>query len=165
MLRWTCTAALAMLLLVYAITNWFAFTAVRAGSGPFVLLAGGALHVHWSPPGASRVVFGFVEGATPIVADCYVWAGSAGSDWTWSGEWRDSTYGAATVRERAVPLWVPSLLLAAVSALLWRSHLRDRRANNCPECNYPLSGLAPGSPCPECGGGEGGKRGACESKP
>jgi hypothetical protein len=33
---------------------------------------------------------------------------------------------------------------------LIRRHLRRRR-NHCPTCNYNLRGLAPTSPCPECG--------------
>jgi hypothetical protein len=44
-------------------------------------------------------------------------------------------------------------LLALASRLLalGRRHLRLSR-NHCPRCNYNLSGLAPYSLCPECGG-------------
>jgi hypothetical protein len=55
-----------------------------------------------------------------------------------------------------VPLWIPLLLLAFPTTYLF---LRDRRAarlaktNSCPHCDYNLTGLAPNSPCPECGRG------------
>lgn len=41
-----------------------------------------------------------------------------------------------------------TLLLWAMASL--RRHLRLRR-NHCPKCNYNLRGLAPNTPCPECG--------------
>ncbi len=54
----------------------------------------------------------------------------------------------------ALPLWIPTLLTAIPSVLLWRAHLRRRRrAGDCPVCGYSLAGLAPGAACPECGRG------------
>lgn len=54
----------------------------------------------------------------------------------------------------SIPLWFPALLLAVPTVLLWRSHLRSRhvaRLNLCPKCRYSLTDLPPGAPCPECG--------------
>jgi hypothetical protein len=52
-------------------------------------------------------------------------------------------------------LWVPALLAAAPTGLLWGMHIRKRRsrakAGCCTRCGYDLRGLASGSPCPECG--------------
>ncbi|CAG0949762.1 hypothetical protein PHYC_00134 [Phycisphaerales bacterium] len=49
-----------------------------------------------------------------------------------------------------IPLWIPAAALGVSSTLLWRRHW-GRRRGVCPACNYALTGLAPGSPCPECG--------------
>jgi len=52
------------------------------------------------------------------------------------------------------PLWLPFLLVAIPTALAWRlDTLATRRARvgMCPKCSYPRTGLAPSSPCPECG--------------
>lgn len=55
----------------------------------------------------------------------------------------------------SIPLWLPFLALSAPCFALWHRHFRDRaaaRLGACPKCNYSLTGLAPNSPCPECGG-------------
>ncbi len=52
-----------------------------------------------------------------------------------------------------IPLWLPilaSLSTALLAARAERNAIR-RLSTHCPECNYPLSGLAPNTPCPECG--------------
>jgi hypothetical protein len=52
-----------------------------------------------------------------------------------------------------LPLWIPALIALALTFAAWRSHGRTNRgASLCPSCNYDLSGLPPGSPCPECAG-------------
>ncbi|HEX2839473.1 MAG TPA: hypothetical protein VHN77_15255 [Phycisphaerales bacterium] len=53
-----------------------------------------------------------------------------------------------------VPLWFPFLLVAVPTALVWRSDIitaRRVKMYACPTCSYPRAGLAPSSPCPECG--------------
>src|SRR5690606_16427710 len=49
-----------------------------------------------------------------------------------------------------LPLWIPSLLMAVVSAILFRVS-RDVSEEHCSCCRYDLRGLRPGTPCPECG--------------
>jgi hypothetical protein len=49
--------------------------------------------------------------------------------------------------ELGVPLWSVALLTAPVCVTAWR---RQPKRGGCPACNYDLSGLPPGSPCPEC---------------
>lgn len=61
------------------------------------------------------------------------------------------TQGARAV---SIPHWGAATVLAAGVFLLWRpAHRRARRAanNQCIGCGYSLAGVAPGSPCPECG--------------
>jgi hypothetical protein len=51
----------------------------------------------------------------------------------------------------AVPLWAPMLLLAWASAGSWRVVIsRGPDERPCASCGYDLSGLPPGSACPEC---------------
>jgi hypothetical protein len=53
-----------------------------------------------------------------------------------------------------MPVWVPLILVLALTIAAWR---RDHRAvtrarlNHCPTCNYDRRGLPVTSPCPECG--------------
>jgi hypothetical protein len=48
-----------------------------------------------------------------------------------------------------LPLWLPVLLIAALTALC--GHLdRPPKAGHCPACNYDLTGNTTGR-CPECG--------------
>ena len=50
-----------------------------------------------------------------------------------------------------LPVFWPGVLLLAVSLFAWLSYARPRgTAGTCPSCRYDLSGLPPGSPCPEC---------------
>ncbi len=51
-----------------------------------------------------------------------------------------------------VSLWFVAFLFAAGVAVL--SYFRNRHypAGRCPSCQYDLTGLAAGTPCPECGG-------------
>lgn len=53
-----------------------------------------------------------------------------------------------------VPLWMPFVLLAVLTSVLWyvdRTTARRRRAGQCLKCGYDRAGLAAGARCPECG--------------
>ncbi|HEX2837804.1 MAG TPA: hypothetical protein VHN77_06715 [Phycisphaerales bacterium] len=69
---------------------------------------------------------------------------------TWGiGEWNFGSGFTSTI-----PFWTPALAALMASALAWRlDTLATRRAklNACKSCGYPRTGLAPSSPCPECG--------------
>jgi len=50
-----------------------------------------------------------------------------------------------------MPLWLPFSLFSISGIIsLWRAHSRPR-PGLCSHCHYPLTGLPPNSPCPECG--------------
>jgi hypothetical protein len=49
------------------------------------------------------------------------------------------------------PFWVVLACCLPLAIVAWIVHAKaGRRAGACPCCNYDLSGLPPGSPCPEC---------------
>ena len=58
--------------------------------------------------------------------------------------------GSRTGNHFQIPLYIPTLTLAAPTALLFFLD-RRRRPCTCLKCRDGLRGLAPGSPCPECG--------------
>ena len=74
--------------------------------------------------------------------------------WLW---WFDLThwtspYGAGTVDQAVIPLWVLFVALGALTSVVWRRHLRrGSMPGLCPACRYDRAGLSPGAPCPECG--------------
>jgi hypothetical protein len=50
-----------------------------------------------------------------------------------------------------LPLWIPAGVVLPITLLAWTSGSRRKRLlRACPSCGYDLSGLPPGSPCPEC---------------
>ena len=54
-------------------------------------------------------------------------------------------------RDWAVPIWFVAAACALPTAWLWYRDRRDKRPGHCSRCGYELTGLAPGSTCPECG--------------
>jgi hypothetical protein len=71
--------------------------------------------------------------------------GLLGRKWYWSVN-RDSTL-------IECPHWFPMLifLVPSVTLLVIDARKRRRSPTACTHCGYDRSGLAPGSPCPECG--------------
>lgn len=49
-----------------------------------------------------------------------------------------------------IPLWIPALLLAVLTTVLFWHNLRKTSPENCKNCGYNLTGL-PEPRCPECG--------------
>jgi len=49
-----------------------------------------------------------------------------------------------------VPLWIPFLVSAMLTVLLWRKHARRAPPGHCETCGYNLTG-ADHKVCPECG--------------
>ncbi|CAG1003492.1 hypothetical protein PHYC_03070 [Phycisphaerales bacterium] len=134
-LRWACTAGLALAIAAYAFSAFY--TAWVTWNPPYrrITLRSGGVGLSWEGAGW----FGTCR--TEVLS------GRAGPF-----RWWFDIGGAGSTYRAHIPLWCPTLLFATPAVLLWRSYLRARRVTNpCPKCNYPLTGLAPGSPCPECG--------------
>ncbi len=66
----------------------------------------------------------------------------------WLPEWHQGGTTKTNNLFLALPLWMPLLASAIPTAWLWRRDARTR-PGHCP-CGY-LTGLAPATPCPECG--------------
>lgn len=133
--RWIGLAAVAALLGLYAMNLrwWPGWTPSR---GTFVGVQHGA----------------FVIGGNPSVGwDRFVlvWPRCQGSIWDWS-TW--ITWGRLGPSWWiTVPIWIPLVAAAGVTARAWRRHRRARRGPGaCLACGYDLAGLT-GGVCPECG--------------
>ena len=91
------------------------------------------------------------------------WFRNSGSRWASPGwyinDWQfdspshglPSWYISSGFGDLEVPLWTLATLAALPSALLWWYDRRGKAPGLCAACNYDLTGLAPGSTCPECG--------------
>jgi hypothetical protein len=68
--------------------------------------------------------------------------------------WRPHVESRPGWTQVSLPLWLPLLLIAIPTALLWRrDHILTKRAKagRCSKCGYDRAGLAQTKPCPECG--------------
>ncbi len=71
--------------------------------------------------------------------------------WGWRPHaWYDSLAGGGTEFFIWIPLWLPFVICALPSCLLWWLDRRRTRAGFCVECGYDLTGNVSGR-CPECG--------------
>jgi hypothetical protein len=77
--------------------------------------------------------------------------GRVRTTWREALRWDYHAWGnpSATTRILDLPLWPAAAFSAALSGLAWMRYCR-RTPGVCRRCHYDLSGLPPGSPCPEC---------------
>lgn len=72
----------------------------------------------------------------------------------WMMQWSFETDTRGSGWVLAIPLWAPACLALMATAVAWRVDARARRREQphlCSKCGYDRTGLAVGSPCPECG--------------
>jgi hypothetical protein len=123
--------------------RYFACEVNRPSANAYVQLIRGRLGVTWHTPVTPRPPFtqfsafpvGDVPEATPSWAEALLWQGAIRPG---QPSW-----------EFWAPLWLLGLAVGLPSVLAWVAHRRAPRTG-CHTCNYDLSGLPPGSPCPEC---------------
>lgn len=76
------------------------------------------------------------------------------SDWWWFPvDLRSARHGGRRWDHHGVALWFALLVVCAPGLLLTRLDrraARRNRTNRCVKCNYDLTGLPAGAPCPEC---------------
>ena len=65
----------------------------------------------------------------------------------WKPVYTESFYGTMAL---VIPLWIPFLLVAIPTAILWRLDRRRIPPGHCLKCGYNLTGNVSGT-CPECG--------------
>jgi hypothetical protein len=68
-------------------------------------------------------------------------------EWWWAVRWAPNP--SARGRVIATPLWMPIVLVAVPTGVLWLRRSR-RGQGECRNCGYDRSGLG-ATPCPECG--------------
>jgi hypothetical protein len=120
--------------------------ATRYGPGPSVLLAAGNVRLIWFS--GQRVKTAFTgwrvyPGSPGILRYGFSWPYVALAPFPY----------ASTVR---LPLWLPLLVIAIPTAILWHRDRRRIPPGHCQSCGYNLTGNVSGK-CPECGTGVGGK--------
>src|ERR1041385_5203899 len=130
-LKWLSTATSVLLLSVWIASGWDALEGL-CGRGSYT--AGFVVMF-----GQADLVLSEVGVHRPRVRVLPLWEFEQAPRWRWGFRLHDD---AGYLEKRLeVPLWAPSLLLAAPTAFLW---YRDRRPapGRCPACGYDLTGLA-----------------------
>ena len=151
--RWGGIAVLALTAMLYVASSvrFFACELNGRNANVYVQLIRGRLGVNWKTAWGARPSFTAfnsfpvrdVREATPAWPEALLWEGSVRLG---QPSW-----------EAWMPLWWVGLGAGVLSVASWRAHRRAPRTlpsgtngSTCPACNYNLSGLPPGSPCPEC---------------
>jgi len=134
-------AVVTVLLVVVWITSTRWYFAYQHDRRDFHIPRGEIMVVYWKP-NASHVFIN--PGFHAIPADAMPQLSA------WMPRWGNSSVGWAF----SLPLWIPTLMSAAVAFAAWcMDTLARRRArlNLCPKCRYDRTGLAMSAVCPECG--------------
>lgn len=148
-LRLTGTALVVVLILGTLATIPWMQLGINSGQNYAVTLQGGAVSFYWR-------VTDLAPNLTPLTAR---------PDRAWAirhATWRDARemwarFGLRPSIARQIgmrwinlPTWIPLILVAAPTAILWRAHMKRPRKGACPSCRYNLTGNVSGV-CPECG--------------
>lgn len=135
--RWFVTVAFALVVVALVCSRWVNATCIRQGFPYGIELIGGelVLYVNNWPRSDWRVI-GLVQGHVTFAEYPFI-------SWWPEIEWTSE------FKTIIIPLWIPSVLLGALTLVLWR---RTRRfpPGQCRRCGYNLTGNVSGV-CPECG--------------
>jgi len=141
--KWTGASALVLIVAGFVVSGWWTVGLLCASSPNAVVgMSRGAVLLEWQD--------GWLRGGHPHLSLKIMPYYAGWGDLFWCPQ----RLGTATVREFLIPFWIPFLIAAAPTFLLWRADrraTRREREGHCPTCGYDRSGLAPDAPCPECG--------------
>lgn len=152
MLRCACTLATIATAGLYALGSSRLFELdVQCGPTWFGIRAtAGILQAHVGPT-APESSGGDANTQPPVAAISVTEGEDIEGTWPqWEWEWWWS-FDEGYIR---FPIWALIVAFGVPGVLLWRSRFRERRAikhGACATCGYSLTGLAAGTPCPECG--------------
>jgi hypothetical protein len=146
--RWICGGLAAAFALLWVFTLFVCVMHVLPGKSLTVISGGGITWTTDSPvdnvPGKplASAFFHYPEG----------WSiRASGTLSSWRSVqflcWTYVNYGSLV----KTPLWMPPLVFACPSAIMWERRLRRKRQGACVNCGYDLAGLPPSAVCPECG--------------
>lgn len=141
--KWAGVAAIALIVAALVVGMcWWVILKDRSPPGAYLELDRGWLDFTWAEGWRVR---------GPVRVSIHMTRAA----WTWSDPLGWPTCNLREpVRQLAIPLWIPLLLVSAPTALLWRADRRAARrekAGLCAACGYDRRGLAASAPCPECG--------------
>ena len=153
-------AAAAMVLAAVSLLGISYFAPRGGGAG----LQGGSLHIEYAAKGAQvdNTPSGWmfrgpagrrtgVSGGNGWMSDRYREGWFYQAQFLYGGPMPPGGRGRVLMAMVHIPLPRSAAVLGAVGGVLFWVSRRKRTPNSCPSCDYALSGLAPGTACPECG--------------
>jgi len=151
-MKWGGAAATVVLAAIWVSSGWWeAAYGPRNGMRFEIVAYSGLMRIAWTD--SRDVPPHFAEGGSFYTGEfrLYWWA------WRWYA--RDSLASITAGRLKGdflvvFPLWVFPLAMVPPTLLAWRLDARARRSSysgTCISCRYSRAGLAPATPCPECG--------------
>ena len=133
---WTGLAVCVLLLVVDVASVWWLVALTSQSQDRHVNVLGGRIDVLWTRDGAPFPAFHPDPGWYVSRVDTYVW-------------WWPAIYTNPLQRQVEIPLWIPLVLVAIPTGLLWWRN-RPPKPGHCRSCRYDLTGNVSGV-CPECG--------------
>lgn len=149
-LKWSGTLFTVLLLMIYVASVWWSIVLWMNQRRCVVAVAGAVFYSRVDPPGS----------ASPS-------ARQPGLKWSierlersaivWMPKYEEATFDASRPRrvhgsyeDLWIPLWIPLVLIAVASVLLWWLDRWRPLPGHCRKCGYDLTGNVSGR-CPECG--------------
>ncbi len=147
-MKWGGVTLCVLLFALWLASGWWMLAWVgRSGQQHFIgtMMYGGECTI-WSLPSGTREWFPFPADGFSGLRHVPGW------NWTYFElSWSDWSVQSKRRLDISFPLWLPFLLLALPTGLLfWSDHRKRMRPNACATCGYDLTGNTSGK-CPECG--------------
>ena len=145
-LKWAGVAALAVIIAANIFSAWWEIDWISPYHDRWISCANGTVSAEFMA-GAPRGEVFFILDTTPGWA--FERTSKARMTWRPSFQKVRASFRPVEVWTIVVPLWMPFLILAAPTGLLWWLD-RPPPRGHCQQCGYDLTGNVSGR-CPECG--------------